>query len=225
MVDKGPGVLVQRARPAVPALLDHLGADYGFVHPVHRLDQEVSGLLVVGRDQEAALALRAQFREHTAERRYVAGVHGVPAKDQGRLQHELAQNQGNFRMYEARPGQGRRAVTHWFVTERYPDAALLEVLLETGVKNQIRVQLALSGHPLLGEQKYRGDKAIQRDRIFLHAALLAFDAPGEGRREFSSPLPRDLLRWQERLKGGGDGELRRGSPRPSSRRRRPPRSR
>jgi len=204
VVDKGPGVLVQRAKGATdPCLLDTLGSEWGFVHPVHRLDRDVSGLLVFARDREGAEALRAQFRSRSAERRYMAAVHGVPARDEGRLEHHLAQNSGNFRMYPVAAGKGRQAILHWFVVERHPSSALLEVVLETGVKNQIRVQLALAGHPLLGEQKYAGRSTRQMDRIFLHAALLSFVPPGgEAKEEWSSPLPRDLLRWRDRLEQG-----------------------
>ncbi|MEM1023844.1 MAG: RNA pseudouridine synthase [Myxococcota bacterium] len=204
VVDKGPGLLVQRAQGAPdPCLLDLLGAEWGFVHSVHRLDRDVSGLMVFARDKAAAEQLRRQFRARTAERRYLAAVHGRPAAEQGRLEHHLAQNTGNYRMYAVPPGKGKQAVLHWFVVEGHADSALLEVVLETGVKNQIRVQLALAGHPLQGEQKYTGESSRQMDRIFLHAALLSFDAPGSGdREEWSSPLPRDLLRWRERLREG-----------------------
>jgi 23S rRNA pseudouridine1911/1915/1917 synthase len=204
VVDKGPGLLTHRTpHRADAALLDRLGARFGFVHPVHRLDQEVSGLLVFARDPEAAEQLRAQFRERTAVRRYVAAVQGVVSRDQGELVHHLAQNQGTYRMYPVAPGAGRRAVTHYWVLDRYPDATLLEVALQTGIKNQIRVQLALAGHPLLGEQKYAGASAIQHQRLFLHATLLGFVPPGatEGV-EWQSPLPRDLVRWRDRLASG-----------------------
>ncbi|MGF1511144.1 MAG: RluA family pseudouridine synthase [Myxococcota bacterium] len=206
VVDKGPGLLTHRApRRADVGIIELLGRTEGFVFGVHRLDQEVSGLLAFARDPGAATTLRAQFKDHTAERRYIAAVQGRVEPDQGRLEHHLAQNRGTFRMYPVPPGHGRRAVTHFWVLDRFEHTSLLEVALETGVKNQIRAQFSLFGHPLLGEQKYQGPSAIQRRRIFLHATLLSFVPPGKGKMQtWHSSLPNDLLRWRERLADGED---------------------
>lgn len=203
VVDKKPGVLVH-ATPTSrePTALDALRDSFGWVKAVHRLDKEVSGLLVFARSEDAFEALQDQFRRHTAERRYLAAVSPALSRSEGTWESHLRMNRGTLRMYPVAPGQGRRAVTHWWkVRDLDGDSSLVEVALETGVKNQIRAQFAYAGHPLWGEQKYlrpgqTGANSIQKRRLFLHAALLGFSEPGTGEPvEFSSELPDDLRHW------------------------------
>jgi len=220
VVDKRSGSLVQRTPTSKePALIDVLGAELGFVHPVHRLDRHVSGLVVYGRDADAATHMRQQFAERRADRRYLAGITGIPEAAAGVLRSRLWMNPSNYAMRSSRRADAALAVTHWWLVEAMPagDAALVEVALETGVKNQIRVQFAEAGHPLLGEQKYlpegvQGARTTQRRRLFLHAAHLTIRHPDDDREvEFSAPLPGDLTRWKGRLRQGdrrSEGEAR-----------------
>jgi 23S rRNA pseudouridine1911/1915/1917 synthase len=179
------------------------------VFPVHRLDRPVSGLLVIARTAHAQMALRDQFAEHSVERRYVAGVSGVLAEDRGVFESLLTSDP---RTLKVRSGeQGRRAVTRWEVIERFVDAqaTVVDVELETGRRNQIRVHFAEAGHPLLGEKKYLPDDDPDADlsqgvqRLFLHAAVLGFTHPVHRRRlRFEAPIPPDLLAWQRALAKG-----------------------
>jgi len=211
VVDKRSGCLVHRTPTSrEPTLVDALYAAYGFVHPVHRLDRFVSGLLVFARDEDAAAHLRAQFADHRADRRYLAAVEGVLRETEGRFQSRLRLNEANYRMHRVKKGPGRDAITHWWLVEafRAENATLVEVALETGVKNQIRVHFADAGHPILGEQKYLdpgrpGARSTQRRRLFLHAAQLSLRHPDDDRpRAFHAPLPSDLGRWKQQLRGG-----------------------
>ncbi len=220
VVDKRAGWLVQRtaSKKHQDVLIDALHQRYGFVHPVHRLDRFVSGVLVYGRDEDARDALRAQFRDHSADRRYLAAVRGLVEEDEGTVRSRLAMDPHTFSMKSVEGADARTAITHWWVVERFSKAAasMLEVALETGVKNQIRVHLADLGHPILGEQKYLEAKeerrTTQRRRLFLHAGFLSFRHPETGRiAEYEAPLPSDLGRWR--------AQLRRGDPKSKPRRR------
>jgi 23S rRNA pseudouridine1911/1915/1917 synthase len=236
VVEKKAGLLThagpeQNERSLLGELRAHLG-DRGpgrggrggrrHLKAAHRLDRVVSGLLVLARTEAAFERLKAQFAARTVERRYLAGVRGCP-EAAGRLEGFLDTEPLTVRVVdEAAPG-ARRAVTTFERLEHYPrgQASLLEVRLETGLRNQIRVQLAAHGFPLLGERKYDPDRprAQGGERIFLHAAALGFDHPVTGERlRFEAGLPPDLRRWTARL-------ARRPSPRcpppsPRSRRRR-----
>lgn len=210
VVDKRSGCLVHRTPTSKePTLIEALHDRFGFVHPVHRLDRFVSGLLVYARDDAAAEHLKDQFARHAADRRYLAAVEGLMEQELGVFRSRLRMNEANYRMRSVVRGPGKEAVTHWWTVEAFPESrsTLVEVALETGVKNQIRVHFAEAGHPLLGEQKYLppgrpGARTTQRRRLFLHAAHLTIRHPGDDRElAFSAPLPADLTRWKGRLRG------------------------
>jgi 23S rRNA pseudouridine1911/1915/1917 synthase len=184
--------------------------------PVHRLDRAVSGLLVFARTPEARERLIEQFREHTVERRYLAGVHGILADEEGTFESRLVTDDPSLLVHSEEESdeddvpRGRRAVTHYRVLERFEraNATLVEIELETGLRNQIRVHFAEAGHPLLGEKKYaprskpkeRGNRQ-GAERIFLHAWVLGFDHPrSRERMRFEARLPPDLYRWREALR-------------------------
>ena len=192
---------------------------------VHRLDRPVSGLLVVARRADAWKGLVAQFAAHDVERRYIAAVAGVLPDEGGTFESFLRSQPGSLRMYSDPGDEGRHAVTHWHVIERYPkaDATLVEVWLETGLRNQIRVHFSEAGFPLLGEQKYldREDEDASAKqgtrRIFLHAAVLGFVHPLTGLpMRFEAPLPPDLAAWKRKLESGNQGRPSPHSPAPRS---------
>ncbi|MBI4822417.1 MAG: RluA family pseudouridine synthase [Deltaproteobacteria bacterium] len=168
---------------------------------VHRLDRVVSGLLVVARTKTAFDRLVDQFRIHDVERRYLAVVRGRLEREEGTYESQLTVDPRTLRMYSDPEGE-KRAVTHYRVRDWLPSATLVDVELETGARNQIRVHFAEAGHPLLGERKYLDDedpdsRSVQgRERIFLHARVLGFRHPTSGEHmRFESPLPPDLSRW------------------------------
>lgn len=203
VVEKDAGLLTVPAPAAAgDSLLERLSDAYrrrGFRAPglevVHRIDRYTSGLVVFARSHSAALALKRQFKERRPLRVYLAVAEGEVVPDAGRLVHALVENPKSLKVYVAAdPRDGRRSSLRWRVVERLFGATLLEVTLETGRRNQIRVQLAAEGHALVGDLAYgRPSPAI--DRAALHAHRLEFDAPrGRKRLRFSSPLPRDMAR-------------------------------
>lgn len=208
VVEKKAGMLTHASREqdekSLLSSLRHFLGPRNPIRGVHRLDRVVSGLLVFARSERAFERLTAQFAEHSVERRYVAGVAEAPARGQGRLEDWLDTEPMEVRVVAPETEGARRAVTHYAVRERHPGGALLEVRLETGLRNQIRVQLAHHGHPLLGERKYASPPSAQgRNRIFLHAEVLGFDHPiTRARHRFEAALPPDLERWRRALEGG-----------------------
>lgn len=171
---------------------------------VHRIDRYTSGLVLFAKQRKAREALVEQFRAHTPERTYLALVRGTPP-EAGTLRHQLQLTTDGFRQHVVREG-GTEAVTHFRVLERFDGAALLEVRLETGLKNQIRVQLRAVGHSLIGDRHYNPAEAEEKllDRQALHAWKLAFLHPETHKRvEFESPLPHDLERAIRKLRAQG----------------------
>lgn len=180
---------------------------------VHRLDKETSGLLVAAKNDQAHLALAAQFERHTASREYLAIVRGHPATV-GRVEAPIGRHPQHRQKMAVTPGKGRLAITHYQVVERLPLSTLLSCRLETGRTHQIRVHLAHLGHALLGDPVYGRPfqpplgwpEAIRQvvigfRRQALHAAALQFDHPLDGRRlTFRSPLPPDFVALLEALR-------------------------
>ncbi len=166
----------------------------GRVFVVHRLDREASGLLVFAKSEKAKRVLQAQFHDRTASRTYHAVVRGSYPHDEDVLKSYLAENRA-LRMYvTADPRRGKLAITRVRVLCRAPSATLLEVVLESGRKHQIRVHLAETGHPLLGDRRYGEDRAGPIGRLALHAVALEIEHPTTGKRmRFESQLPRQFL--------------------------------
>ncbi len=166
----------------------------GRVFVVHRLDRDTSGLLVFAKSEKAKRSLQAQFRDRTASRTYHAIVRGSYPRDEDVLKSYLAENSA-LRVYVTTdPGRGKLAITRLRVMRRASAATLLEVILETGRKHQIRVHLAETGHPLLGDRRYGEDRAGPIGRLALHAVSLEIEHPATGRRErFESRPPRAFL--------------------------------
>lgn len=191
VVHKGPGVLSVADRSGKPALPEHLlaalrardGAQ-AQIHPVHRLDRAVSGLLIFARDREAREQLKAQFADHELGREYLAVVQGMPKGQQGTIRRPLAARSG------ARADLP--SITHWKALRRGRQCTLVEVRLETGRKHQIRQHFAGIGHPLLGDREYGGPErdGFDRRRIALHAWRLHFRHPdGDRPVTVEDPMP------------------------------------
>ncbi|MEW6777278.1 MAG: RluA family pseudouridine synthase [Bdellovibrionota bacterium] len=165
---------------------------------VHRLDRETSGAIALAKTPEAQQSLEKQFREHKPGRTYLALVQGVPAKKKDRLVHRLVPDpaQRGVERVSRNPRLGVEAVTEYEVLEAFGGvAALLEVKPQTGRTNQIRVQLAHVGHPLVGDRKYSkaGKFSVRAARTLLHAQGLSFRHPVTGKTlEARAPLPGDF---------------------------------
>lgn len=173
---------------------------------VHRLDRGTSGLLVVARTQPAYESLVAQLSARSVERHYVTVVAGAVEAEQGMVDAAIGRHPRDPTKM-AVTADGREARTRYIVRERFTApvvATRLECQLETGRTHQIRVHLAAIGHPVVGDARYGGTRAIiDLDRPFLHAEFLAFDHPATGEHlSFESPVPADLADALRILRGG-----------------------
>ncbi len=206
VVDKPSGVVSTRDLPGQTDTLqdrveDYLrrlkipGPTWKAVKPVHRLDGGTSGLLLFARHLIAWRELKQVFRVHAIERRYLGLAHGdVPART---IQSYLAPDRGDHLRGSVRdPGRGKLSITHVRPLQRLKGATLVECRLETGRTHQIRIHLAESGHPLLGDERYQRDftgNVIPAPRLCLHAAVLGLAHPRTHRPMlWESPLPEDL---------------------------------
>ena len=176
---KGKRFLPKTLADLLPGLLGEPGRP---VIAVHRIDRDTSGLVVFARTPAAAKHLTDQFRKHTADRRYLAIVRGIPKA--GRIESELVRDRGDGRRGSGTGDDAKRAVTHVKVIEPLGQYAAVECRLETGRTHQVRIHVGEAGTPLCGETVYDrplngkpypdGSKA---KRPMLHAARLGFVHP------------------------------------------------
>lgn len=154
---------------------------------VHRLDREISGLMVFVKSEPIQQTLQAEWNK--AEKRFMAVVEGHPPEEKGTLSSHLDEG-GPFRVYSAPPSERTRyAETHYRVVRSSDIRALVEVSLERGRRNQVRVHLADAGCPVVGDKKYEATTDPIR-RLALHASFLEFKHPLTSKSvQFESPLP------------------------------------
>ncbi|HOX39056.1 MAG TPA: RluA family pseudouridine synthase [Candidatus Brocadiia bacterium] len=171
--------------------------------PVHRLDQDTSGLVLFAFGRQAREALEAQFESHGVRRVYIALVHGCVKPDEGTLKSYLATDpRTGLQRAVPSPRLGAEALTDFRILTRYRRATLLEARLRTGRTNQIRAQFAQLGHPVVGDRRYSraSDFTLRFRPVALHAAGLRFIHPVTGREmSFESPTPSDFARLLEGL--------------------------
>jgi 23S rRNA pseudouridine1911/1915/1917 synthase len=154
---------------------------------VHRLDKDTSGLLVVAKNDRAHVRLSADLQARRMGRKYWAIARGSFHEDSGSIDVPVGRSQSDRRKMAARP-DGRAAVTHFKVLERFPGYTLLELKLESGRTHQIRVHLSYIGHPVAGDAQYGGTEGeLGLASQALHAVALELNHPADGRRmSFSS---------------------------------------
>jgi 23S rRNA pseudouridine1911/1915/1917 synthase len=174
---------------------------------VHRIDRDTSGLVLFAKSAAAQHALKAQFKRREPERVYLAIVYGRPSPAIGTWRDTLVWDTRALIQKETSPRdpRGKDAVSRYRVVEQFSRAALLEVTLVTGRRNQIRIQARLRGHTLVGERRYVYGpdhlRPIAFDRQALHAYRLAFRHPDDGRPlQFEAPVPADLSALIDRLR-------------------------
>lgn len=179
---------------------------------VHRIDKDTSGLLLVAKKDEAQLRLAKQFFEHSIDRRYRAIVWGDIKEDEGTVDANIGRDPNDRLRYRIcdDPEQGKHAVTHYRVLERFGYVTYVECILETGRTHQIRVHMASIGHPLFNDARYGGSE-IRKGTIYskyrqfigncfeicprqaLHAKTLGFEHPSTRKwLQFDSQIPTDM---------------------------------
>ena len=174
---------------------------------VHRIDRDTSGLVVFAKSVRAQQALKAEFERREPERVYLAVLYGHPQPSRGTWRDHLKWDANALLQKQAHPREahGKEAISHYAVVEELDGASLVEVRLETGKRNQIRIQARLHGHMLVGERLYvhgpETSRPIAFPRQALHAAKLSFTHPRTGRlMVFEAPLPGDLSALLSRLR-------------------------
>lgn len=192
----------------VNALMYHirdLSAINGVLRPgiVHRLDKDTSGLLVVAKNNAAHLSLAEQIEKKTAGRYYVALVCGNIKEDEGTIDAPIARSVRD-RKKMAVDENGRRAVTHYKVRERFGDYTLVEFKLETGRTHQIRVHAKYINHPVVGDVTYGKKDSFGLNGQLLHAYKLTLTHPTTGERmTFEADLPDYFKRVLDKLRKKG----------------------
>jgi len=217
VADKPVGMLVEplpNEEENEVTLLDLVGDHLRFTararsFVVHRIDRDTSGVVLFAKTAPARAALKDQFERRTPERLYIALLQGRVEPPSGTWRDKLAWDRRRLVQKRAhvRETAAKEAVARYRVVEQYRDAALVEVRLVTGKRNQIRVQAGARGHPLIGERVYSfgagtaGAEAPTLSRQALHAARLSFVHPTSGKRvTVTAPLPEDMRALIERLR-------------------------
>lgn len=167
---------------------------------VHRLDKETSGVIVVAKTLNAYKALQQQFKRREVEKVYSGLVWGRMPEREGILDWPIGRHYKHGERISVKTDKPRSAETHYSVQEELSDFTLLEIRPVTGRTHQIRVHLAASGHPVVGDSRYgRRKSKIKCPRLFLHASSLSFIHPDKDEKvAFTSPLPGDLKKFLEK---------------------------
>ena len=169
------------------------------IYTVHRLDRETSGLLVFAKSPELQHYMRTYWRQLVTKRTYVAVAEGIFEQKEGKITTWLTEDKRNAMVYSSPVDDGGDiAITNYKVVRENAekDLSMVELNLETGRTNQIRVHLASKGHPVSGDRKYgHGNEFSPADRLCLHARVLEFIHPAtEQTVHFETPVPKEFNR-------------------------------
>lgn len=202
IVNKPKGMVVHPANghysgTLVNALMyhckDELSGINGVMRPgiVHRIDKDTSGLLMVAKSNVAHISLAKQLAEHTITRKYNAVVLNNIKEDEGTVNKPIGRNPQDRKKMAVNEKNGKNAITHYKVLERFGKYTFIEAKLETGRTHQIRVHLSYIGHPLVGDLVYGVKKQpFGIEGQALHARVIGFIHPTTGQyMEFEAPLP------------------------------------
>lgn len=212
VVDKPKGMVVHPAPghysgTLVNAVLYHckgqLSGINGVLRPgiVHRIDRDTTGSLIVCKNDAAHRAIAAQLGAHSLNRTYRAIVHGAIAEEEGTVCAPIGRDEKDRKRMAVNEKNGKEAVTHYRVLQRFRDFTYIECRLETGRTHQIRVHMTSIGHPLLGDEIYGPRKtAFHLEGQTLHAYCLGFMHPVSGQYiEVKAPIPPYFLHLLEIL--------------------------
>ncbi|MDL4840696.1 RluA family pseudouridine synthase [Aquibacillus rhizosphaerae] len=197
VIDKQPGLLSvasskEKDVTAYRQLMTHVKSENtnNRIFIVHRLDRDTSGVMMFAKNEKVKRILQDAWKEKVEERTYIALVEGAVKKQSDTISTWLKESK-TLKMYSSdQPNGGQHAVTHYKVLKTNDKTSLLEVQLETGRKNQIRVHMEAIGHPIVGDKKY-GAKNLGIGRLGLHAKVLAFSHPISGKiLRFESATPK-----------------------------------
>lgn len=204
VIDKNSGLLsmaseTEKQRTAYSMLSEYVKRfdPKNLIFIVHRLDRETSGLMMFARSKKVQEILQKDWNDSIIERSYVAVVEGPVEKPEDTVTSWLKENKAMVMYSSQTPEDGQKAVTHYKVLKSNKQYSLLDVKLETGRKNQIRVHMKELGHPVAGDKKY-GAKTNPVGQMGLHARVLAFKHPVTGKSlRFDTPIP---LKFQKLFK-------------------------
>ncbi len=214
LIDKPKGMVVHPAAghltgTLVNGLMHHcqgqLSGINGIMRPgiVHRIDKDTTGVLIVCKNDKAHRSIAAQLKAHTVTRRYRAIVHGQIREEEGTVDAPIGRHPVERKKMCVNEKNGKAAVTHFQVLERFKDFTCIECRLETGRTHQIRVHMASIHHPLLGDLVY-GPARCPFNGLqgqVLHAGIFGFIHPESGRyMEFQAPLPAYFEELLDRLR-------------------------
>lgn len=192
------GTLVNALLARYPSLSQLPGSRPGIVH---RLDKDTSGLMVVAKNEPALQNLQKQFKQGEVKKVYLALVEGHLKPAQGVIEAPIGRDLRRRKRMAVLHG-GREAVTEYQVRDYLDGYTLVEAMPRTGRTHQVRVHLAFLGHPVVGDPVYGfRKKRLELGRQFLHSHILGFQAPSSQYLEFEAPLPEELERVLEGLRG------------------------
>ena len=202
IVNKPKGMVVHPAAghysgTLVNALMYHCGRDLsginGVLRPgiVHRIDKDTTGSVIACKNDKAHRCIAEQMKEHSINRRYRAICFGELNQEEGTIDQPIGRHPNDRKKMAVNHQNGKRAVTHYRVLQRFQGYTYIECVLETGRTHQIRVHMASIGHPLLGDEVYSNRKSpFKLQGQTLHAKTLGFIHPTTGEYlEIDAPLP------------------------------------
>ncbi len=185
----------ERDRTAYSILSDYIKKENpkNRIFIIHRLDRETSGVMMFAKSEKVQRLMQESWNATTKQRTYVGLVEGIPEPPTGTVVSYLRESKALIVYSSQNPDNGQLAVTNYNVVKSANGYALLNLELETGRKNQIRVHMQDIGHPIVGDAKY-GATSDPIGRLGLHAEVLAFEHPISGQpMRFDAPVPKSFL--------------------------------
>ena len=214
VINKPKGMVVHPAAghysgTLVNALMHHCGEDLsginGVMRPgiVHRIDMDTTASIIVCKNDIAHNHIAAQLKEHSITRKYHAICHGVLKEDSGTINKPIGRHPNDRKKMAVNEKNGKEAITHYKVLERFKDYTYIECQLETGRTHQIRVHMSSIGHPLLGDDIYAPGRKhhFHLNGQTLHAKILGFQHPSTNEYiETDAPLPEYFINLLNKLR-------------------------